>query len=354
MRAKIGKCFGALLCVLGIMLWLAAGLMLDVSAASANNSLTLICKTEEVTLVGMHWGLYRVGSRTGGGFVLEGDFADYPVSLADMSASAISAAADTLENYAVLDRIPPMAQGETGSDGLLKFDGLDSGLYMVCGKRLHVGDTIYVPSALLIEIEDATDGSHTNFDLNAYPKFYYRTLSSELSNFTVKKIWENDENAPQNRTVSISVEIYKDAEFWKTVVLDDSNDWSYSWAENSNADWRVKEKEVPDGYTVIYRSNETQFAIVNTYGGDITTTEPPTSPTESSSTSTEPVSSTSSVTSSTEAVSTASSSSTSSGTGEKLPQTGQLWWPVPIMACGGVMFIAVGCRLNLRNKKDDD
>ena len=54
MRAKIGKCFGALLCVLGIMLWLAAGLMLDVSAASANNSLTLICKTEEVTLVGMH------------------------------------------------------------------------------------------------------------------------------------------------------------------------------------------------------------------------------------------------------------------------------------------------------------
>ena len=74
--------------------------------------------------------------------------------------------------------------------------------------------------------------------------------------------WENDENVIHNRAASISVEIYKDLELWDTVVLDESNDWSYSWAYSSSPDWRVKEAEVPDGYTVIYRSNDTQFAIV--------------------------------------------------------------------------------------------
>jgi len=28
--------------------------------------------------------------------------------------------------------------------------------------------------------------------------------------------------------------------------------------------------------------------------------------------------------------------------GEKLPQTGTLWWPVPILAVSGVVFILVG------------
>ena len=33
---------------------------------------------------------------------------------------------------------------------------------------------------------------------------------------------------------------------------------------------------------------------------------------------------------------------TSSGGGTKLPQTGQLWWPVPVLACAGLGCIAVG------------
>ena len=32
----------------------------------------------------------------------------------------------------------------------------------------------------------------------------------------------------------------------------------------------------------------------------------------------------------------------SGGGGKKLPQTGQLWWPVPVLACAGLGCIAVG------------
>ena len=48
MHMKICRNFGAALCFVGVILWLMAGLMLSVSADSAANSLTLICKTEKV------------------------------------------------------------------------------------------------------------------------------------------------------------------------------------------------------------------------------------------------------------------------------------------------------------------
>ncbi len=37
-----------------------------------------------------------------------------------------------------------------------------------------------------------------------------------------------------------------------------------------------------------------------------------------------------------------------------LPQTGQLWWPVPMLICGGLAMVAVGFALNRRRKPDED
>ena len=38
--------------------------------------------------------------------------------------------------------------------------------------------------------------------------------------------------------------------------------------------------------------------------------------------------------------------------GKKLPQTGQLNWPVPVLACSGVLLFAVGWVLNRQGKKE--
>lgn len=340
MHMKTCRRFGAAFCIVGVILWLMAGLMLSVSADSAANSLTLICKTEEVTLTGMHWDLYRVGSRNGDNFVLEGDFAKYPVSLEDMSSSAITEAAETLENYAVLDKIPVLAQGEIGKDGMLRFDDLNSGLYMVCGKNIQVGSTMYIPSAILVEIMKSEDGK--NVDLEAYPKLSTKVVSGESSKYAVKKIWENDENTLEKRATSISVEIYGDEKLYETVTLDESNNWTYVWVAESDIDWRVKEVKVPENYTVVYRSNEKQFAIVNTYS-DKTPVQTIISTTITSNGSTRP---------------TVNNTNPANGysnnnTNTKLPQTGLLWWPVPVMACGGVIFITLGVRLKSGNKRDN-
>ncbi len=37
----------------------------------------------------------------------------------------------------------------------------------------------------------------------------------------------------------------------------------------------------------------------------------------------------------------------------KVPQTGQLWWPVPILACAGLAMVALGFAMNRRKKFDD-
>lgn len=340
MHMKTCRHFGAAFCIVGVILWLMTGLMLSVSADSAVNSLTLICKTEEVTLTGMHWDLYRVGLRKGDNFVLEGDFAKYPVSLEDMSSSAITEAAETLENYAVLDKIPALAQGEIGKDGMLRFDDLDSGLYMVCGKNIQVGSTMYIPSAILVEIMKSEDGK--NVDLEAYPKLSTKVLSGESSKYAVKKIWENDENALEKRATSISVEIYGDEKLYETVTLDESNNWTYVWVAESDIDWRVKEVKVPENYTVVYCSNEKQFAIVNTYS-DKTPVQTIISTTVTSNGSTR----------ATVKNANPATGYSNNNTNTKLPQTGLLWWPVPVMACGGVIFITLGVRLKSGNKRDN-
>lgn len=345
------KCrrFGVFLCVIGVILWIATGMNLTASAKKVDGSLTLICRKDDVILEGMKWRLYRVGSRQGGDFVLEGDFADYPVSLKNFSAEGMSLAASTLENFAVLDNLKFRASGKTDKNGLLKFPNLEAGLYMVCGKTLNIGDTFYVPSAILLEIRKDDEGQF-ELDLMAYPKLTYRVLSSSGSRYTVKKIWENDENQAENREESITVQVYRDEELYDTVVLDDSNEWTHTWSGDNSVEWRVKEVEVPENYNVIYRANETQFAIVNTYEPPVTETTS-TSLTTTTQTQTTTISTVATSLQTSSAVTTtvsSESSITTVTTPEKLPQTGQLWWPVPVMACAGLIFIGVGIRLNVK------
>ena len=88
--------------------------------------------------------------------------------------------------------------------------------------------------------------------------------------------------------------------------------------------WRVVERDVPDGYTVTVEREGRVFVITNTKPDD--TPEPSESP--------EP--------------------STSPDEPEKLPQTGQLWWPVPLLFCAGLIFVAAGLIIRRRRGNSDD
>ncbi len=374
MHTKLAQKLQFLLCLAGVLLWMLAGcLQMFVSAAALNGSLTMICKTTEgVVLQGMEWEIYRVGGRTddGKGFELQGEYADYPISLEDMSASAMLEAAETLEVYAI--QKTPLDSGVTNANGNLRFDGLDAGLYLVYGDYVQVGDTYYFFSSFLMEIPEE-DGAV--IDLTAYPKYISMNATGADSGHSVKKIWENDETEPENRSVYITAEIYRDGVLYDTVRLDESNNWTYEWTCEGVYKWHVLEKEIPAGYDVIYRSDETDFLIVNTFTDsssiietatstdsnmtetqestvtDITetavstetdVTEPSTDDTNATQVTTTKSSATTAATTVTTTV------TTSSSTTEKLPQTGQLWWPVPLLGIMGLVFITIGVRLRTK------
>ena len=397
------KKISAVLCAFAIVLWFAAGLLVHANIAFAEEqtgSLTLWCVKDEDIVANMHWQIYRVGHRSEDDYIFEGDFAGYRATLGDKSkpmlewdTNTVASAGEALKYKTIVDKIPFLDEGKTNEQGSVTFDGLTDGLYLVWGDVLKVGQTTYIPSAIFFEMngEDAAV-------LNAYPKIVLRTLGEEDVNYSVRKVWQNDENQPWNRAASIIVERYRDNAYYDTITLSDANDWTYEWTDEDGHEWFTYEKVIPPHYSVAYEDNHKQYLIVNTFdtmtddssSTDTQTRESSDGGGTDTNTTTSAVSTTTTQTSVTDGRQTGESGTTTSGvttagnttettrqttaqtvkqttrrsdsttrttvttttvTQEKAPQTGQLWWPVPILAVGGVVLLGFGMHLT---KKDDN
>lgn len=303
------------------------------AAAAADKTITLICRQDETVLTGMEWKLYRIGMRHGSAVEFVPELSGYSMDLGDLSAETVDTAAKTIESYVTAAGLAPLAQGQTDTAGEAAFGGLDNGLYLASGKVLQVENTVYYPSALLLEVNDAD----ASIDYDAYPKFYYTTLSEEAKEYTVKKVWADDENAHGARPADVTVDLYQDGVLKESVTLNESNGWEYSWAAlNDGSEWTVAERDIPEPYSVMIDSNSAQFLIRNTYQ-ETTTTGSETETTETTETTTEPPATEPPVTTTT----------------PSLVQTGQLWWPVIPLALGGVILVGAGISMRTGKKKDE-
>ncbi|MGN0629796.1 MAG: Cna B-type domain-containing protein, partial [Ruminococcus sp.] len=332
---------------------------------------------------GMQWNIFRAGERISDNKIeFQGDFAEYPVYLPDLTVSSLQNAANSLDNYASVDKIKPLATGVSDAQGKITFTGLEDGIYLVSGKRRTVGTVWYIPTPMFVEIKDGkTVTSYAKFTVRKKP-----TLDEDM--YQIKKQWYNDNIVSGYRPVEVEVEIYRNDEYYKTVVLNKDNGWSYEWTADTSYEWRIKEINIHSDYKVVYDNNETQFLLINyrdvlsnsttvttdtttsTTTGIVTTTQSnteistqtthSTTSTENTSTTSEteitettPVSTSSSELSSTtdSLTSTASVSKTTTTSTKKqnsggLPQTGQLWWPVPVCGAAGIILFAAGWRIS--------
>jgi len=364
MRSDVYRKFGAVLTAIGIFLCFIAGTFQLTAHAEdfEDGSIQLICSQDEQILGGMQWNLFYVGSRNGDDITISDSFKDYKISFEDTSADSMSDLASTLENYVILDNIPPEQSGMTDERGVVGFTGLKQGLYFMCGDLLKIGHTSYVPVPFMFEISQEEDGTNQNYV--TYPKFFhFSVLDQRDVDYTIKKVWRNSNNQPPDEDTYITVEMYKNGEYQQTITLDESNDWTYTWTDKAHTDWRVKEVDIPEGYDVIYRSNETQFVIVNTYKDY---RNPPTETTTETQTTTTGIAEGTEYTNTT-TISAKETDSTvksdilpappnggnggGSGGGGKLPQTGQLWWPVPVLSVLGILFISIGLRIRSKESK---
>lgn len=307
------------------------------AAASARG---LIDTSEPVSLTiqypcrGAAFRLYRAAEVSPyGEYTLTGDFKDYPVTLDQPDQAGWRALAATLAGYAARDGIQPLAQGETDENGRLTFSGLEPGLYLVTGEKCTAGGVTYTPEPFLVSLPGLDGADNWVYEVTASPKHEQeKEPDGKPDGGTVKrkvlKVWKD--GGAEGRPASVTVQLLRNGKVYDTVVLSAENGWSHTWTGLDRDDtWQVVEADVPEGCTVTVTREGITFVVTNTREDvpDGPNPENPDQPGEPGSP---------------DGPGGGSPDQPQTPQGPALPQTGTLWWPVPLLACGGMALFLMG------------
>ena len=189
----------------------------------------------------------------------------------------------------------------TNSNGIATKNNIEKGLYLISCDPYIVGARTYTPQSILISIPNMTIQDEWEYEVKIYPKCAYDIDLNKIADKKVIKVW-NDKGKEKYRPQYITVQLYKDSELYDEVKLDSSNGWSYQWNNLDNTyKWEVKEIGVSNKYSVDINYENNIFTITNTYD-------------------------------------------------DKLPNTGLLWWPVPILFGTGLILLVIG--IIIKRKQD--
>lgn len=309
------------------VLVLLAALVLTTPAAQAvsvvendrDGSLTVSFTGDDPSLPQVEFQLFRVADISADArFTLTSDFADYPVAMSGLDSAGWRALAQTLAAYAARDGLDPHAASLTNDQGDAVFSLLEPGLYLVTNEHLRVGDTLYTFQPFLVSLPTADEESGDwQYDVQAVSKFSLLDLSvPEPVRRSVRKVWRDDGSL---RPASVEVQLLRNGVVYDTVTLNEANHWSHTWEDlDPTACWQMVEKQTASGYTVTVEQAGDLFVVTNT-------APTPQTPNED------------------ESQSNLSGGPTPPSPDQPiLPQTGALWWPVPLLACGGLFLLLIG------------
>lgn len=345
----------AVLCLLILAMLLPGRVMASAGIDSArDSSLTINFHDGDTPIAGADFDLYLVAEMNEqGDYELVDDFRRVSVNLEDLDSDALLELASTLTAYIDLFRIQPVRSGSTDEQGLLKFEGLQPGLYLVRGYAHEQDGKIYtsVPFLVYLPWYDAAAGEWI-YDLELSPKFESEPDEPDEEPVKIKvlKVWKDDGNEAE-RPDEIIVHLLCDGEIYDTVILSEENNWRYTWENLPGGHiWTVVE-EVPDGYTVIITRQGITFVITNSKPDDDNpppsppptptppVTPPPTTPPDEPTPTPTP------------GEPTPTPTPTPPVGPPDLPQTGQLWWPVALLAGAGIILFLIGF---IRNRGASD
>ena len=201
----------------------------------------------------------------------------------------------------VIDANPGAYTGiaKKNSLGTFLFDNLDLGVYLVRQTVTSPGYNINDPFCVIIP---SSPKGRPEFNVVVTPK----VIVTDYINVIIKKVW----NAGEGVVVptEVTMQLLKNNQPINTVVLNASNNWAHQWVHLRRSDnIEVREINIPTNFVVSYTTTDNGTLILIT----------------------------------------ATNSS-------KLPQTGQLNWPVPILAGAGVALILVGFLLTKKKSRDEN
>lgn len=143
----------------------------------------------------------------------------------------------------------------TNENGNVTFTDLPLGLYLI--KQTNKVDGYSTIDSFIAHIPVTIDNSWT-YDIVSNPK----TEIIRLMDIIVEKKWDiqNSRSTP----ISIIIQLLKGEEVIDEVTLSEENKWTHTWFQIEESDeYSVREKVVPEGYTVTYRQEGNTFVVTN-------------------------------------------------------------------------------------------
>lgn len=244
-------------------------------------NLTVTCPVSN-----MQVSLYRVADEN---YNLVDSFSHYSIDLKQ----DVQGAANALENRILMDGIEADASVTSDSLSTASFSGLESGIYLVVGKEVFQDGVFYMPQVSLVSLSG---------DLSVDLKV---ETSDKPSRIHVLKVWKRDNKKSRPKSIEVCL-LRSDGIVVDKVVLNSDNQWSTTWDNLSTLyTYRVMETSVPSGYKESCTREKDTIVLTNT--GNFTDKV--------------------------------------EKKDEVLPNSGQLWWPVPVLLFVGLVLFGLGCHL---------
>ncbi len=244
-------------------------------------SVTLTGGDSNSPMVGAELSLYYVATV---GTDAEGDLVyalteDFATSSIALDDPVLAAALDLYVSERNIDAVKLVAD----ENGKVSAGALKPGLYFIKQTRAVEGFALCTPFTVTLPMNN---GGEYVYDVDASPK----TDVEKLTSITIKKVWNTDSFT--KGADSVTVQLLRDGVVLKTAVLNDANNWKVIFNDMPESDaYSVAEVNVPEGFTATYSSSGYEFTVTNT---------------------------------------------------SSLIQTGQLIWPIPVLAAVGIVLITAG------------
>jgi hypothetical protein len=252
-------------------------------------SVTLIEKKQNEPIVGAELNVYYVATA-----ILDADknlIFDYTKDFKQFDTAINDASLVAKLDKFVSQQNIPSIKITTNSNGSAVCKELPLGLYFV--KQVGAVEGFAPCTPFLVTVPNEKNGEYV-YDVNASPK----TEVAKLTSITIKKIWNTDAS---DIAESVAIQLLKNGNVVKTAILNAQNNWQVTYIDMPESDaYTVKEVDVPKGFTATVNQNGYVFTVTNT---------------------------------------------------STLIQTGQLIWPIPVLAISGMLLIAAGVILLQKKRK---
>lgn len=296
---------------------LLAALMISVSAADPEGKLAIHCEFEQTQIQSVPFSVYYVGSITGSSITPQGAFASISLDADTLDPDGWAGKALAAKGLVLTNHVSPNYSGKSDLSGELLFDHLTPGLYLVIGETATIDSYIYTSAPFFAAIPNRNpETGEFIYEQSVQAKFNREPVPTEKTvSRKVLKIWD-DEGNEDKRPKEVTIRLFCDQKEYDKVVLNDENNWRYTWEElPADHEWLVAEDPVLD-YTTSVELEGITFTVKNS---NVKISPPPTPPDTPPDTPPTPPK-----------------------TEPGLPRTGLYWWPVLVLAAAGLLFLTAG------------